>query len=101
MAFLNTKMGLSHNENRYMGKVMDLNHKGDLLRALRQLAGQPKQTEVAAEAGIALNTLIAAERGAACSDRTWNILVEYYRSLGCQFTTLPDGLIIIAWERCG
>ena len=95
------KMWLKRIKKRYVVKEMELNHKGDLLRALRHLSGQPKQTEVAAEAGIALNTLIAAERGVAYSDRTWNILVEYYRSLGCQFTTLPDGLIIIAWRDAG
>ena len=36
------------------------------------------QTAAAEGGGIAENTLISAEKGRGCSDKTWNVMLAYY-----------------------
>lgn len=61
-----------------------------LLRAARAAAGI-QQVDAAAGAGIAENTLIDAEHGRRCSDRTFRRLAEVYRRRGVEIAVAVDG----------
>lgn len=51
------------------------------LRAMRAWANL-QQGEAAASAGISENSLIAAEKGRRCSDKTWRAMTDFYASRG-------------------
>lgn len=78
-----------------MRVCMDIQHRPALLRAARAWL-DADQRGTAAAAGIGLNTLLSAERGAGCTDKTWNRMVEHYRSQGLTFAEADDLTLIIA-----
>jgi len=55
--------------------------KSRCLRAARALIGE-EQAAAAAGAGLAWNTLVAAERGKRISERTWTTMLAFYESRG-------------------
>lgn len=59
----------------------DLNFRASYLRAARAWLGI-EQGYAAPAADIALNTLIAAEKARACTDKTWRKMRNFYASRG-------------------
>lgn len=59
----------------------DLNFRSSHLRAARAWLGTD-QAVAAAGGDISENTLIAAEKGRACTDKTWHKMLAYYEGQG-------------------
>lgn len=55
--------------------------RGNILRAMRAYINA-SQAEVAEASDVGRRTIWQAEAGEACSDRTWQELIEYYGRMG-------------------
>lgn len=73
---------------------MDIQHQAAFLRAARAWIDQD-QRSLAAAVGIGLNTLVAAERGNSCTDKTWRRMVEHYASIGIETTEIGGVRLIV------
>lgn len=79
---------------------MDIQHRAAFLRAARAWVGG-EQRPIAKAVGIGLNTVVAAERGTSCTDKTWERMTEHYRSLGLSFVEDGDLAMIIMRQHIG
>ena len=73
---------------------MEIERKAQILRTARAWLGE-EQKAAAEAAGLAWNTLIAAEKGRSCTDKTWDRMSEHYRSRGISFVEQDDLTLII------
>lgn len=60
---------------------METEQQARVLRAMRAWLGI-EQAEAANGGGIAERTLLDAEKGRACSDKTWTAMIAFYGSRG-------------------
>lgn len=65
-----------------------------LLRAARAAAGIG-QAEAAAGGGVSEQTLYQAERGAACSDKTWTAMIVFFAARGIGIGCVGDHDVIV------
>jgi DNA-binding XRE family transcriptional regulator len=70
---------------------MEMNRKSAFLRAARAWLGE-EQRAAATAAGVGWNTLLDAEKGRACTDKSWAKLADYYRSRG--ISLVEDGELV-------
>lgn len=64
-----------------------------IIRALRAYI-DADQAAIAAGAGLSLRTYIEAERGRACSQKTFDKIMAYHASLGASLVNVPCGACI-------
>lgn len=73
---------------------MDVDLQSRIARTFRAWTGL-EQAEAASRSGIAANTLLALERGRACSDATWTKVSAFYESRGLSWRDGEPGIIVV------
>ena len=76
---------------------MDIETKSKILKALRAMSGKT-QREIANAAGIATNSVVDAEMGVRCTNRTWEKVLAVFGEEGYRVDTVM-GLTAIILTR--